>query len=248
MTAENDAHRTLRVRANGVDLNVRIHGTDRLPAVVLLHALGQSAKDWDRVAERLADVAHVIAPDMRGHGASARAPAYSFEAMRDDVLALLAALEIERTALIGHSMGGTVAYLVAQARADLVSHLVIEDTPPPRNASLPEPPAEPPGEVPFDWALVAPIVRQLNAPDPTWWERLATIRSPTLLIGGGDESPIPQALLAEVAQRIPVHGSSRSVAATTCTRRGTRLSSRSFANSCSRIASRAPRVFARPRS
>src|SRR5215831_17374489 len=80
--------------------------------VVLLHALGRSAADWVEVAAGLASDFRVIVPDLRGHGRSPRPGTYSFALMRDDVCALLDRLRVTRVSLVGHSMGGTVAYLV----------------------------------------------------------------------------------------------------------------------------------------
>jgi pimeloyl-ACP methyl ester carboxylesterase len=102
-------------------------------------------------------------------------------------------------------MGGTVAYLVAEA-SDLVERLVIEDTPTPRAGSMPpmpDVPATPPFDVEFDWEVTRQLTPELRDPDPRWWDDLADIAAPTLLGGGGDESPIDQQRLADVADRIP---------------------------------------------
>ena len=172
--------------------------------LILLHALGPDAKDWDEVALTLAERYHVFALDQRGHGESARPGIYSFEAMRDDLKAFADALSLDRFTLIGHSMGGTVAFLFAEQWPDRIEKLVIEDTPPPHgNSELPEPPDDPGEPVPFDWQLVKPIVRQLNNPDPSWWNNLPKITAPTLIIGGGSSSHIPQEELVEVARLIP---------------------------------------------
>jgi len=144
----------------------------------------------------------VFAVDLRGHGGSGRPGNYSFELMRDDVVAVLEALDLHNVILVGHSMGGVVAYLVALAQPRRLARLVIEDAPPPypRRRALPE---RPPGELPFDWAVVPAIAGQVNDPSRRWWTRLPEITVPTLLIGGGDGSHIPQELLAEAAELIP---------------------------------------------
>lgn len=179
-------------------------GDPGLPPLILLHALGPDAQDWDEVSLALAERYHVFALDQRGHGKSARPGVYSFEAMRDDLKAFADALSLNRFTLIGHSMGGTVAYLFAERWPDQVEQLVIEDTSPPRgNSTFPEPPDDPREPVPFDWQLLKPIVRQLNNPDPSWWNNLPTITAPTLVIGGGSTSHIPQEELAAVARLIP---------------------------------------------
>lgn len=178
--------------------------TDAAP-VILLHALGSDAQNWDVVAGALASHFHVFALDQRGHGQSARPDVYSFESMRDDLDQFVTVLGIERFTLIGHSMGGTVAYLFAEKWPERLKRLIIEDTPPPyrQEPPMPLPPETPPAPVPFDWRLVKPIVEQLRDPDPAWWTDLPKITVPMLLIGGGSASHISQKKLAEVARLIP---------------------------------------------
>jgi esterase len=179
-------------------------GDPGAPPLILLHALGTVAQDWNGTASALADRYYVLALDQRGHGESARPGAYSFELMRDDLKAFADALSLDRFTLIGHSMGGTVAFLFAERWPERVERLVIEDTSPPHgNSDFIDPPDEAPGSVPFDWQLVKPIVRQLCSPDPAWWNDLPAITAPTLIIGGGSTSHIPQEELAEVARMIP---------------------------------------------
>ena len=170
--------------------------------IVLLHALGRSADDWLTVSAALADRWRVIALDQRGHGRSGRPGTYSFELMRDDLAALADALGFERFGLVGHSMGGTVAYLYAEAHPERVWRLILEDTPPPYPSNWPEP-TEIPDDLPFDGHLLRPIVRQLNAPDPAWWDRLRDITAPVLVVGGGATSHIPQDKLEDVVARVP---------------------------------------------
>jgi len=122
--------------------------------------------------------------------------------MRDDVVDLLDHLGLRRVTVVGHSMGGSVAYLLAMQRADQVERLIVEDVPPPfrRDRPIPDRPIAPLG---FDWAVVPAIVGQVNAGDPVAWDGLREITAPTLLIGGGPTSHIPQDKLAEAAARIP---------------------------------------------
>jgi hypothetical protein len=122
--------------------------------------------------------------------------------MRDDVVGVLDKLDLAQLTLVGHSMGGVVAYLIAEEQPGRISRLVLEDTPPPfpRERAAPERPAAP---LPFDWAVVPAICAQLNSPDPAWRERLTEITAPTLIVAGGSTSHIPQEKLAEAAVRIP---------------------------------------------
>jgi pimeloyl-ACP methyl ester carboxylesterase len=197
------------ISLEGLIFHYRQAGGPTAPPLVLLHALGVDAQDWDEVMLSLAERYHVFALDQRGHGQSARPESYSFEAMRDDLKAFVDALAIEKFTLVGHSMGGTVALLFAEKWPERIVRLVSEDTPPPFVTTddaarrFPEPPDEPPQPVPYDWRLVKPIVHQLSSPDPAWWNDLPTISAPTLIIGGGSNSHVPQDKLAEVARLIP---------------------------------------------
>jgi pimeloyl-ACP methyl ester carboxylesterase len=69
----------------------------------------------------------VIALDQRGHGWSTAASDYSRVAYRDDVIALLAHLELDSVVLVGHSLGGANAYQLAAYLPDRITALVIED-------------------------------------------------------------------------------------------------------------------------
>jgi 3-oxoadipate enol-lactonase len=170
--------------------------------MVFLHALGEQGSTWDAVMTAFASSFRVVAIDLRGHGKSDRPGAYSFELMRDDVLGVLDDLDLPQLTLVGHSMGGTVAYLIAEEQPSRIGRLILEDTPPPfpRDRAVPQ---RPDGPIQFDWPVVPAIAAQLNDPDPRWWDLLTEITAPTLIVAVGPASHIPQAKLAEVAVRIP---------------------------------------------
>ncbi|AIQ54869.1 alpha/beta fold hydrolase [Paenibacillus sp. FSL R7-0331] len=86
--------------------------------IVLLHGFCGSSAYFEQVIPFLSGSYRVIAPDLRGHGASdAPLGAYSIDQMADDVLSLLNALEIQDVYLLGHSMGGYVTLSFAQRYA-----------------------------------------------------------------------------------------------------------------------------------
>jgi pimeloyl-ACP methyl ester carboxylesterase len=190
------------VQAGDIRLAYAVSGDPGAPPMVLLHALGERGADWAPVAARFAERFRVFAFDLRGHGDSDWPGEYSFQLMRDDVLAALDELGLSGVTLAGHSMGGAVAYLVAMARPDLVSRLIVEDVSPPyrRERALP---ARPDGALEFDWPVVPAIVGQVNAGDQTAWDGLARITAPVLLIGGGQDSHIDQDKIAAAAALIP---------------------------------------------
>ncbi|MFJ4569556.1 alpha/beta fold hydrolase [Streptomyces caelestis] len=193
------------VRANGITLAYRVRGPKDAPPVVLLHARGADGADWAEIAPALAaGPRRVYAPDLRGHGRSDWPGGYAYEAMRDDVLAFLGALGIARADVVGHSLGGAVAYSLAQHSPRLVRRLVLEDVPAPFPLDPPRPPAERPGgDLPYDWAMILATDQQRNAPDPVWWDHMGRITMPTLLIGGGPTSLIPQEQIAALAELLP---------------------------------------------
>ena len=191
-----------QVAVDGVRLVCHVSGARDAPALVLLHGLGDYGSTWEVVGEQFARHFRVLAIDLRGHGMSDHPGAYSFELMRDDVLGLLDQLGLDRVNLLGHSMGGSVAYLIAEKEPGRINRLVLEDTPPPFpwERAVPDRPDQP---LPFDWAVVPAIYGQLSQPDPAWSDRLTEITAPTLIIGGGPDSHIPQDKLEEAVTRLP---------------------------------------------
>src|SRR5919206_3948816 len=84
------------------------------PPLVLLHALGESAHDWQWVLPGLANTHRVYAPDLPGFGESAKPlDDYSPAFFARFVAAFLDALEIERTVVAGNSLGGIIALRLA---------------------------------------------------------------------------------------------------------------------------------------
>jgi pimeloyl-ACP methyl ester carboxylesterase len=177
-------------------------GPDDAP-VVLLHSLGEDSTTWTRVAAELSQSHVVYAFDLRGHGASEHTPQYSLELMRDDIQGAIDYLGLSNAALIGHSLGGMVAYLVAVQDCHRLTHLVLEEAPPPLPVvparEIPEPPAD---ALSFDWNAVAAIYAQRNEPDPCWWGLLRSIKIPTLIIGGGSSSHVDQRQIARMADQL----------------------------------------------
>jgi pimeloyl-ACP methyl ester carboxylesterase len=107
---------------------------------VLVHGFTELAYGWREVAERLAARAHVIAPDLRGHGDSDRVGAggyyyfMDYVADLDDVITKLAR---KRIILVGHSMGGSVAGYWAGIRpARLTALALLEGLGPPDMAGV----------------------------------------------------------------------------------------------------------------
>ncbi|HZD67078.1 MAG TPA: alpha/beta fold hydrolase [Acidimicrobiales bacterium] len=99
------------------------------PPVVLLHSLALSASMWEPVLGEFAAAHDVVAIDLRGHGASTydHRP-FTVEDMAADVVGLLDDLGIERAHVLGMSMGGSVATVLAAGHPGRVERLVLCDT------------------------------------------------------------------------------------------------------------------------
>ena len=184
-----------------VPLAHRVLGAPQAPPLLLLHGLTGEGAHWGPVADAFARDWRVHVADLRGHGASPRTLRYSFELMRDDVLALLHTLGLAEVTIVGHSLGAVVGYLTALAEPGAVRALVLEEPPPPIPLGRPIPEATA-DDCPYDQRAVGQILSQVNAPDPGLFDRLREITVPALVIGGA-ASHLPQDVLAEMARRMP---------------------------------------------
>jgi esterase len=99
--------------------------------VVLLHGLFGAAQNWATVQKRLASAERrVIALDLRNHGGSGHDAQMDYSTMAADVAETLRALDAFPAAILGHSMGGKVAMLLALQQPDAVRRLVVADIAP----------------------------------------------------------------------------------------------------------------------
>ncbi len=106
---------------------------DNAPAVLCLHGLTRNSADFEGIAAHLASRHRVIVADMRGRGRSDWDPApvnYTPAVYSLDMLGLLNHLGIQRTAIIGTSMGGLTAMILGVTARDRLSGLVINDVGP----------------------------------------------------------------------------------------------------------------------
>jgi pimeloyl-ACP methyl ester carboxylesterase len=116
-----------RVAVNGVELNVALLGEG--PAVLLLHGFPHTWQLWAAVMGPFAERHRVIAPDMRGAGASTRAAGgYDAGTLASDAEALLDALDVRSAAVVGIDAGTPPAFVLAMRRPDLVRRLVVMES------------------------------------------------------------------------------------------------------------------------
>lgn len=119
----------MAARINGITMNYRVSGPERMPAVVLHHALATNLTVWDELTVALEWDFRVIRMDARGHG-STEAPkgSYDFETLTQDVVALIDHLGIGKVHFLGLSMGGMVGQYLGLLRPDLIRSLCLVST------------------------------------------------------------------------------------------------------------------------
>ena len=98
------------------------------PPVVMLHGLTGSGACWSPLTRVLAGDFDVVLPDARGHGGS-QAPdhGYRYDDLANDVVDLIRCLELAHPVVLGHSMGGMTAALVASRGGGLLRAVILVD-------------------------------------------------------------------------------------------------------------------------
>ncbi len=111
-------------RVHGHRVAYRLAGEG--PAVVLVHGITAQSATWRRVAPRLAESHTVLAPDLLGHGDSAKPRGdYSLGAHASGIRDLMVTLGIERATFVGHSLGGGIAMQLAYQFPERCERLVL---------------------------------------------------------------------------------------------------------------------------
>jgi pimeloyl-ACP methyl ester carboxylesterase len=112
------------VKIHGHDVAFRSAGTG--PVLVLVHGIAGSSGTWARVMPHLAERYTVVAPDLLGHGESAKPRGdYSLGAYASGIRDLLAVLGHERATFVGHSLGGGIAMQLAYQFPERCERLVL---------------------------------------------------------------------------------------------------------------------------
>jgi pimeloyl-ACP methyl ester carboxylesterase len=126
------------VNTKGAAIRVLESGAGE-PALVFLHYWGGSSRTWQDVINRLGGRPRSIALDQRGWGGSVTTDGrYDLNTMADDTEAVARTLGLSRYVLVGHSMGGKVAQIVATRRPDGLVGLVLVAPAPPTPMPVPE--------------------------------------------------------------------------------------------------------------
>jgi pimeloyl-ACP methyl ester carboxylesterase len=113
-----------------VRLHVEAAGPEDGPPVVFLHGVSGSMRTYAWLPEEIAEGRRIVRVDLRGHGDSEHAPgAYDIDSYGEDVADLLRETVRRPAVLVGHSLGGVVAWWVAQRHPELVAAAFLEDPP-----------------------------------------------------------------------------------------------------------------------
>lgn len=110
-------------------LTTILHGTpSALPPLMIVHGLFGSARNWSAMARRLSDSRLVLVPDLRNHGESPWAASHSYADLAEDLAEIAA--PYPPLDVLGHSMGGKAAMMLALTKPALVNRLLIADIAP----------------------------------------------------------------------------------------------------------------------
>jgi pimeloyl-ACP methyl ester carboxylesterase len=98
--------------------------------IIIVHGLYGASDNWLSVARDLEDDYKVILVDQRNHGQSPHSNEHNYQAMSDDLLELMNGLQIEKTILLGHSMGGKTVMRFCLEYPEMVKKMIVVDIAP----------------------------------------------------------------------------------------------------------------------
>ena len=202
---------------NGLNLYYEVHGEGE--PLILLHGGVGAIEMFGEVLPLLARGRQVIGVDLQAHGRTADIDRpMTFEAMADDVGALLGHIGLQKADVMGYSLGGSVALQTAIRHPEAVRKAVLVSTPFRRDGWYPEvlagmeqmgpEAAEPMKETPMyllyagvaprpeDWPVLLSRLGELLRQDYDWSEQVAEIEVPVMIVVG-DADSIPPSHAAE---------------------------------------------------
>jgi len=119
----------MRIKANGIWMNYELSGKKGAPVVALSHSLSCNLLMWNPQIDALNPYFQVLRYDTRGHGnTDAPSGSYTLELLAEDAVGLLDALDMDRVAFVGLSMGGMIGQCLALNYPHRLKSLVLCDT------------------------------------------------------------------------------------------------------------------------
>lgn len=116
------------IYANGINMHYLRTAIGEKPSLVLCHGFSDNGLYWTPVARALEEDYNVFMVDARGHGLSdAPMEGHNTEVRADDVAAFVQALNLDKPAILGHSMGAATAAAAAAKYPELFSKVLLED-------------------------------------------------------------------------------------------------------------------------
>ena len=185
------------------------------PVVVCLHGLMRTGRDFEELAQHLAPRYRVIVPDVRGRGFSARDPSYAnyqIPVYLADLARLLAELGAARVTIVGTSMGGLMAMVLAAMQPQMVAGIVLNDVGPQVERAGIERIRGYAGKAPpvRDWAGAVAQIRLVYGPalpglSDARWEQLtrACYRADALGVPQPDADPLISEPLRDISGAAP---------------------------------------------
>lgn len=169
-------------RCGEIDLRYDEVAGEGVP-VVLLHGLSSARTTWHRLVPALGG-RRVLALDQRGHNESDHAPGtYDLGHYTADAIAFCEQIVGEPSVLVGHSLGGVVAFVVARTRPNLTRAVLLEDPPLYRGDST-EPDGAPSGVAAF-FPAMRQMLRDMHQRDAPLEDYVATLRNVPAMNGQG---------------------------------------------------------------
>lgn len=190
---------------NGLKMYYEVHGSGE--PLILLHGGVGSTGMFSEIMPTLARGRQVIAVDLQAHGRTADIDRLlSYEAMADDIAALMKMLNIQKADVMGYSLGGGVALRVAIQHPEMVRKLVLVSAPCKKAGWYPEiqaamgtfdstkveqmkqsPMYQAYAKIaprPEDWGVLLKKLGELLSKDYDWSNEVAGMKAPTLLVVG----------------------------------------------------------------
>ena len=118
----------MHVEVNGLRVHYSLQGSAQAPVLTVCHCLAANLSMWEPQLKAFSSRYRVLRYDLRGHGQTDPTPGpYSLDLLADDLLALLDALDIDRTHFVGLSLGGMIGLALAVKAPQRVTGLVACD-------------------------------------------------------------------------------------------------------------------------